>query len=121
MLSLCERMRNTNMFNKSVIVCVVGLLMSSNVSTAEEKIKQPIIPGALMDGQSIEPDVNIIQKKDRTIKEYRLYGRLYMIKITPTLGFPYFLTDTDGDGSLETTQHELDSGLLVPSWVLLKW
>ena len=65
--------------------------------------------------------INIIQKKDRTIKEYRLFGRLYMIKITPTLGFPYFLTDTDGDGSLETTQHELDSGLLVPSWVLLKW
>lgn len=109
------------MFNKPVIVCVVGLLMSSNVTTAEEQLKQPIIPGALMDGQTIEPDVNIIQKKDRTIKEYRLYGRLYMIKITPTLGFPYFLTDTDGDGSLETTQHELDSGLLVPSWVLLKW
>ena len=109
------------MFNKSVIVCVVGLLMSSNVTTAEEQLKQPIIPEALMDGQAIEPDVNIIQTKDRTIKEYRLYGRLYMIKITPTLGFPYFLTDTDGDGSLETSQHELDSGLLVPSWVLLKW
>ena len=109
------------MFNKSVIVCVVGLLMSSNVCVAEELLEKPITPEGLMDGQTIEPDINVIQKKDRTFKEYRLFGKLYMIKITPTIGFTYFLTDTDSDGSLETTQHELDSGLLVPSWVLLKW
>jgi hypothetical protein len=44
-----------------------------------------------------------------------------MIKVTPSVGKPYYLTDTDGDGSLETRQFELDSGLLVPNWILLEW
>ncbi len=109
------------MFNKSAIVCAVALLMSLNVSAAEDSVQAPLIPEPLMDGQSIEPDVNIIQKKDRTIQEYRMNGKLYMIKVTPSVGLPYYLMDTDGDGALETKQHELDSGLLVPSWILFQW
>jgi len=109
------------MFNKSAIVCAVGLLMSANVWAEPDILKLPVIPEPLMDGESIEPDINIIQKKDRTIEEYRVNGKLYMIKVTPNIGLPYFLMDTDGDGSLETKQHELDSGLLIPSWILLEW
>jgi len=109
------------MFNKSAIVCAVALLMSANVWAEPDILKPPVIPEPLRDGESIEPDINIIQKKDRTIQEYSVNGKLYMIKITPTIGLPYFLMDTDGDGSFETTQHELDSGLLIPSWILLEW
>jgi len=109
------------MFNKSVIVCAVALLMSANVWAEPDYLKPPDIPEPLMDGQNIEPDVNIIQKQDRTIEEYRVNGKLYMIKVVPTIGLPYFLMDTDGDGSLDTTQHELDSGLLIPNWILLEW
>ena len=50
------------MFNKSVIVCAVALLMSANVWAEPDYLKPPVIPEPLMDGQSIEPDVNIIQK-----------------------------------------------------------
>jgi hypothetical protein len=109
------------MFNKSVIVCAVALLMSANVWAEPDYLEPPVIPEPLMDGQNIEPDVNIIQKKNRTIEEYRVNGKLYMIKVVPTIGLPYFLMDTDGDGSLDTTQHELDSGLLIPNWILLEW
>lgn len=110
------------MFNKSAIVCAVGLFMSANVIAADDQLQQqPVIPEPLADGQSIEPEVNIIQKKDRTIQEYRMNGKLYMIKVTPNVGLPYYLMDTDGDGALETKQHELDSGLLVPSWILFEW
>jgi len=110
------------MFNKSAIVCVVALLMSANVFAADEQLeKLPVIPQPLADGESIEPDIRIIQKKDRTIQEYRMNGKLYMIKVVPSVGFPYYLMDTDGDGALETKQHELDSGLLVPSWILFEW
>jgi hypothetical protein len=83
--------------------------------------KPPVIPEPLQSGESIEPEINIIQKEDRTIEEYRVNGQLYMIKVTPTIGKPYYLTDTDGDGSLESTQFELDSGLLIPNWILLEW
>ena len=109
------------MFNKSAIVCAVALLMSANVWAEADYPKSPIIPERLMDGQSIEPDINIIQEQDRTIREYRMNGKLYMVKITPSIGRPYFLMDSDGNGSLETTQHELGSGLRIPNWILLEW
>lgn len=108
------------MFNKSVMASVM-MLMSVAVMAETDAIKPPVLPEPLRDGESIEPEVNIIQREDRTIQEYRVNGRLYMIKVTPTVGVPYMLMDTDGDGSLETTQHELDSGLLVPNWILLEW
>ena len=112
------------MFKQIAIVCAVGILMTANVSAEDEKSimeKPPVIPEPLQSGDSIEPEVNIIQKEDRTIQEYRINGELYMIKVTPTIGKPYYLMDTDGDGSLESRQFELDSGLLVPNWILLEW
>lgn len=112
------------MFNKSVvmpIVCVVSLFMSGNVWSADSEVPQPpVIPQPMVDGQSIEPEINIIQKEDRTIEEYRANGQLYMIKVTPNVGKPYYFIDTDGDGSLESKQFELQSDL-VPNWVLFKW
>lgn len=123
------------MIKRSIMVCAATFLISAN-SWAEQAdiepptaalpalapiIEPPIIPEQLRDGESIEPDVKIIQKQDRTIQEYRMNGRLYMIKITPTIGRPYFLMDTDGDGSLESRQTELGTGLRVPNWILLEW
>lgn len=67
------------------------------------------------------PDITIIQGEDRTIEEYRIKGRLYMIKVTPKKGVPYYLVDTDGDGNLETHRGELTEDLLIPSWTLLEW
>jgi len=67
------------------------------------------------------PDVTIIQGRDKTIAEYRIQGRLYMIKVTPRKGPPYYLVDTDGDGNLETHRSELTEDLLIPSWTLLEW
>lgn len=67
------------------------------------------------------PDVTIIQGDDKTIAEYRIHGRLYMIKVTPRKGPPYYLVDTDGDGNLESRRSELSEDLLIPSWTLMEW
>lgn len=67
------------------------------------------------------PDVTIIQGGDKTIAEYRIHGRLYMIKVTPKNAPPYYLVDTDGDGNLETNRNELTEDLLIPNWTLLQW
>lgn len=67
------------------------------------------------------PDVTIIQGQDRNISEYRIHGRLYMIKVTPKKGPPYYMVDTDGDGNLESRRGELTEDLLIPSWTLLEW
>lgn len=102
------------------IVCAVALLMSANVFAVADIEQPPVLPEPLMDGESIEPEINIIQKEDRTIEEYRVNGQLYMIKVIPAVGYPYYFIDTDGDGSLESQQHEL-SGHIVPNWILFKW
>ncbi|PCJ31979.1 MAG: hypothetical protein COA90_04440 [Gammaproteobacteria bacterium] len=107
------------MFNKTAIVCAVALFMSANIFAADIE-QPPVLPEPLRSGESIEPDINIIQKDDRVIEEYRINGQLYMIKVTPTIGIPYYFIDTDGDGSLESQQHEL-AGHIVPNWILFKW
>ncbi|MGE0079793.1 MAG: DUF2782 domain-containing protein [Thiohalomonadaceae bacterium] len=68
----------------------------------------------------VEPQVTIIRREHETIEEYRVSGQLYMVRITPRSGPPYFLIDTDGDGSLETRRNEL-SNPEIPQWVLFRW
>ncbi len=55
------------------------------------------------------------------MEEYRIHNQLYMIKVTPKIGKPYYLVDSDGDGKLDKRRNELDSKILIPSWIVLKW
>jgi hypothetical protein len=63
------------------------------------------------------PEVTITQQAETTVEEYRANGRLYMIKITPKHGVPYYLVDERGDGKF-ARQESLDSGLRVPRWTI---
>lgn len=64
-----------------------------------------------------EPEITITRQTEQTIEEYRAGGKLYMIKITPKHGKPYYLVDDRGDGKF-VRQESLDSGLRVPRWVI---
>ena len=67
--------------------------------------------------EALEPQVTI-RKEDRgTVQEYRINGKLYMMKIVPAAGAPYYLMDQDGDGTLETNS-PIDPGVKVPMWVI---
>ena len=66
-------------------------------------------------------DVVIIQHEDETVEEYRIGGRVYMIKVEPGKGVPYYLVDTDGDGKLETHYSDLTENIVIPQWVLFRW
>jgi len=66
-----------------------------------------------------EPEVTIIQRKDVKIEEYRVNGQLRYAKITPTSGPPYYMFDSDGDGSLDT-RHDI-KGAPVQQWILMRW
>jgi hypothetical protein len=63
------------------------------------------------------PEVTITKKTDQTVEEYRVGGRLYMIKITPKVGKPYYLVDDLGDGKF-ARQESMDTGLRPPRWVI---
>jgi hypothetical protein len=100
-----------------LLVTIALFLLLPAFATAQEEAG----PTEGQESTRPTPDVTIIQGGDKTISEYRIHGRLYMIKVTPKKGPPYYLVDTDGDGNLESRQSELSEDLLIPSWTLLKW
>jgi len=83
--------------------------------------EQPDIPPPVESGQNLEPDVTIIRKGKDTIEEYRINGRLYMVKIKPSIGPPYYMVDTDGDGNLDVRKNDVQRYMDVPRWVLFSW
>ncbi|MDT8386714.1 MAG: DUF2782 domain-containing protein [Thiogranum sp.] len=78
-------------------------------------------PSAVPGESGIEPEVTIRQRGDDRIEEYSVNGEVYMIKITPKNAPAYYLVDTDGDGSLDSSPSEIEPNLLIPSWVLFRW
>jgi hypothetical protein len=44
-------------------------------------------------------------------------GRMYMIKVTPSHGVPYYLVDTQGDGNFARLE-SLDDRVRVPMWII---
>jgi hypothetical protein len=66
---------------------------------------------------ALEPQVTILQRGEDKVEEYRIKGKLYMVKVTPSHGRPYYLIDSKGDGSF-SRQESLDTGLSVPMWVI---
>ena len=81
----------------------------------------PPPPQMTESGDAMEPEVTIILKEDSRVEEYRLNGRLYLIKIIPVVGPAYFLLDDDGDGVMETNMSEIYQDFTIPQWVLFSW
>ncbi|CAH9019274.1 DUF2782 domain-containing protein [Candidatus Nitrosacidococcus sp. I8] len=76
-------------------------------------------------GDSTGPEVKIIQDGDTQIKEYRLNGKLYKVKVTPMAGPSYYLVDINGKGDFEkrfnTGPNLEDTNLVTPSWVFFRF
>lgn len=84
------------------------------------RIDPPPPPPMDTDEAVDEPQVTIIKETELTIEEFRANGRLYMIKITPKHGVPYYLVDDRGDGKF-ARQESLDSGFRVPRWIIKRF
>ena len=63
-----------------------------------------------------EPQITIIEKKGETIEEYRINGQLYMMKITPEHGVPYYLNKEDQDGGWVNIGP--NPPLIIPKWTI---
>lgn len=86
---------------------------------------EPLPPPPAMDTAQAgapdqEPEVTITKQTEQTIEEYRVGGKLYMIKITPKNGVPYYLVDDKGDGKFARME-SLDSGIRVPRWIIRRF
>ncbi len=86
---------------------------------AEEAPIPPKIPA--LPSEDDAPVVNIRRDEQSgdVIEEYRINGRLQMVKVTPARGKPYQLIDTNGDGKLDSNDFE---GKVRPVyWTLFEW
>ena len=67
---------------------------------------------------SLEPQVTIVKRGQDTVEEYRIGGRLYMMKVTPAGGgTPYYLMDHTGDGRF-VREDSHGTGLRPPMWII---
>ncbi len=79
------------------------------------------LPEPEVEEEGLQPEVTIRKKGKSVIEEYRIDGRLYMIKIIPAIGPPYYLIDTDGDGNMDVRRSDLEEGIRVHQWKILEW
>ncbi len=72
--------------------------------------------------EELQPSVRIRKEQGQTIEEYSLEGRVYMIKVIPEKGPPYYLFDTDGDGQVQSRADKERDGPIRPvMWKLKEW
>ena len=75
-----------------------------------------------IEGESLDPEVNIREEEGRIIEEYPRNGQVYMVKVTPDTGLPYYYLDADGDGSLELQGDQQGTGATRPVyWKIAEW
>lgn len=77
----------------------------------------PRLPAPQHSGEEIEPEVTISEDTRGTVYEYRQNGILYMVKIQPKRGKPYYEIDTNGDGKLDTRTDD-PRNASVTQWVI---
>ncbi|PHV12743.1 DUF2782 domain-containing protein [Chitinimonas sp. BJB300] len=103
--------------------CLITLaLLSSGLQAADKPLQvppPPPVPAGVVDEASIEPEVTIIQKGDATVSEYRLAGRLYMIKVKPQVGPEYYLSDEDGTGRM--VRRDGQPTVRPPKWIIKRF
>lgn len=69
----------------------------------------------------IQPSVQLRQFDNRTVEEFSVNNQVYMLKITPAAGPPYFLIDQDGSGDMVWKRGQPERSLQVPQWTLMRW
>ena len=109
----------------------VMILLAGSLPAQDDLAKPPPIPPAdaedvpippKIQEEQIVPTVTIREEEDRMIEEYRLDGQVYMVKVTPRGGIPYYYIDTDGDGKLELDMDQSAMNPVQPvHWKVKEW
>ena len=107
------------------------ILLPGSLLAQEDLAKPPPIPPAdtedvpippKIQEEQIVPTVTIREEDERMIEEYRLNGQVYMVKVTPKGGIPYYYIDTNGDGRLELDMDQSAMNPVQPVyWKVKEW
>jgi hypothetical protein len=116
-------------------VLLAASLLAGPLSAQEELEKPPPLPPPQPAGEEndvpippkiqdelVEPTVTIREEDDSRIEEYRMNGQVYMVKVTPRGGVPYYYIDRDGDGRLELDPEQAALDPVQPVyWKIKEW
>ena len=109
------------------------MLLSAALAAEAQSQARPLPPGsrpleepppisqATEADSALQPQVTVRKEEDKEIAEYRMNGKLYMVRVTPRNGKPYTLTDPKGDGSFIRHDNTFSPNLVVPQWVLVEF
>jgi hypothetical protein len=102
---------------------VLSLLLAVPLVLAEEPApvpEPPELPPQVESGEVLESDVTIVETDKGTIHKYSKNGQVYMVKVIPMAGPPYYLLDTDGDGILDAQTTDV-TDINIHQWEILSW
>jgi hypothetical protein len=85
----------------------------------EGAAEQPLPPK--VQDEQVEPTVTIRDEEGRRIEEYSRGGQVYMVKVIPDKGVPYYYIDSDGDGRLETSPTKGLEPVRPVYWKVKEW
>jgi len=109
-------------FLAAVMLCIAVTAFAQNDRPRglQPLPEAPPPPPPPQSDQSLEPEVTIIKRGEETIEEYRIHGRLYMVKVTPAAtGIPYYLVDQNGTG--EFVRDDTANPVRVPMWTIFQF
>lgn len=108
---------------KNTPTLILALMLASLPALAADEApappegSTPVPDGAPTASDIEEPSITIRRRGGERVEEYRLKGKLYMIRITPPKGKPYYLIDQMGRG--EFTRHDGPMApTAVPHWII---
>ena len=102
------------------------LLFASLPAFAQQGDLQPLPvvppppPGMEAFDAALEPQVTIVKQEKETREEFRIKGKLYMVKVTPAIGKPYYLVDRQGDGNFVEADG-MPHPVRPPMWIIHSW
>jgi len=110
-----------------VLILLSALATALSAAAQNRSGAQPIPepppppPGYELDPAQ-EPQVTIRKRGEDTVEEFRINGKLYMMKVTPVGSTtPYYLIDHLGDGNFTRDDLSRGTGTRPPMWVIFSW
>lgn len=118
--------KTIHLWTAMYLILLMLLLTFVAPATAQELPPPPDLPDLQIESPETEdplleePLVIIRKRGEDKIEEYRIDGRTHVIKVTPRIGFPYYLYDDTGDASY-SNDGVLDDGVRPPMWLIFEF
>lgn len=113
---------------RTALACAIALLATEAFAQGASRpqgaaaLAEPPPPPQITEADAmLQPQVTVRTEGEQTVQEYRVRGKLFMVRVTPRNGPSYVLMDHKGDGTFSKQDNTLDQGVRVPQWVLLEF